>query len=194
MALDRKIAYIDLTTGEIEIKPIPLEIRKKFIGGRGLDAYLLYNHTKKGCDPLGPGNALIISGGILTATSTAGIQRGLFWARVLSINIAVVALVLSIGASTVAAQDAEPQVDPVIAQIDAFIAKNPVDKSKARWRTRLRKPPTFKFDPAKTYTWKLDTNLGEIRFRLFDDSRAVEAITGTQSLTVKDWGFNVSVG
>ena len=68
MALNRKIAYINLTTGEIDIKPIPLEVRKKFLGGRGLDAYLLYNNTKKGCDPLGPDNALIISGGLLTAT------------------------------------------------------------------------------------------------------------------------------
>ncbi|MEJ2025857.1 MAG: aldehyde ferredoxin oxidoreductase N-terminal domain-containing protein, partial [Deltaproteobacteria bacterium] len=49
MALERKIAYIDLTTGEVQIKPIPLEIRKKFLGGRGLDAYLLYNNTEKGC-------------------------------------------------------------------------------------------------------------------------------------------------
>ena len=68
MALNRKIAYIDLSTGDIQTKPIPLEIRKKFLGGRGLDAYLLYNHTKKGCDPLGPENTLLISGGILTAT------------------------------------------------------------------------------------------------------------------------------
>lgn len=29
MALDRKIAYINLTTGDVEIKPIPLEMRKK---------------------------------------------------------------------------------------------------------------------------------------------------------------------
>ena len=41
MALNRKIAYIDLTTGSIETKPIPIEVRKKFLGGRGLDAYLL---------------------------------------------------------------------------------------------------------------------------------------------------------
>jgi aldehyde:ferredoxin oxidoreductase len=75
MALNRKIAYIDLTTGDIETKPIPLEIRKKFLGGRGLDAYLLYNHTKKGCDPLGPGNALLISGGILTATCASATAR-----------------------------------------------------------------------------------------------------------------------
>lgn len=75
MALNRKIAYIDLTTGKIDIAPIPLEIRKKFLGGRGLDAYLLYNHTKKGCDPLGPGNALIISGGLLTATCASATAR-----------------------------------------------------------------------------------------------------------------------
>ncbi len=69
MALNRKIAYIDLTTGDVQTKPIPLKVRKKFLGGRGLDAYLLYNHTKKGCDPLGPDNALIISAGILTAVA-----------------------------------------------------------------------------------------------------------------------------
>ena len=75
MALNRKIAYIDLSTGEVQTKPIPLNVRKKFLGGRGLDAYLLYNHTKKGCDPLGPDNALIISGGILTATCASATSR-----------------------------------------------------------------------------------------------------------------------
>ncbi len=75
MALDRKIAYINLTTGDIEVKPIPMAVRKKFLGGRGLDAYLLYNHTEKGCDPLGPDNALIISGGILCATLASATAR-----------------------------------------------------------------------------------------------------------------------
>ncbi len=75
MALDRKIAYINLSTGEVETKPIPLEMRKKFLGGRGMDAYLLYNHTKKGCDPIGPDNALIVSGGLLTATCASATAR-----------------------------------------------------------------------------------------------------------------------
>jgi aldehyde:ferredoxin oxidoreductase len=75
MALNRKIAYINLSTGEIETKPIPLELRKKYLGGRGMDAYLLYNHTKKGCDPLGPDNALIVSGGLLTATCASATAR-----------------------------------------------------------------------------------------------------------------------
>lgn len=75
MPLNRKIAYIDLTTGDIQTKPIPLDVRKKFLGGRGLDAYLLYNHTKKGCDPLGPENVLIMSGGILAATCASATAR-----------------------------------------------------------------------------------------------------------------------
>ncbi len=75
MALNRKIAYIDLSTGKIDIKPIPIEIRKKFLGGRGLDAYLLYNHTEKGIDPLGPKNTIMVSGGLLTATLASATAR-----------------------------------------------------------------------------------------------------------------------
>jgi aldehyde:ferredoxin oxidoreductase len=75
MALNRKIAYIDLSTGEIEIKPIPQKVRKLFLGGRGLDAYLLYNHTKKGVDPLSPDNMLMVSAGILSATLASATSR-----------------------------------------------------------------------------------------------------------------------
>jgi aldehyde:ferredoxin oxidoreductase len=75
MALNRKIAYIDLSTGKIDIKPIPLSVRRKFLGGRGLDAYLLYNHTKKGCDPLGPDNTIMVSGGLLSATLASATAR-----------------------------------------------------------------------------------------------------------------------
>src|SRR4030042_5489895 len=75
MALNRKIAYIDLASGTIETKPIPLQIRKKYLGGRGLDAYLLYNHTEAGVDALGPGNALLISAGILGATLASATER-----------------------------------------------------------------------------------------------------------------------
>jgi aldehyde:ferredoxin oxidoreductase len=75
MALNRKIAYIDLSTGTIETRPIPLEARKKFLGGRGLDAYLLFNHTQKGVDPVGPENALMVSAGILGGTLASASSR-----------------------------------------------------------------------------------------------------------------------
>ncbi len=75
MALNRKIAYINLTTNEIEIKPIPLDLRKKFLGGRGLDMYLMYNHIKPGIDPLGPENVVFISAGILGGTLASASSR-----------------------------------------------------------------------------------------------------------------------
>ncbi|RLB08191.1 MAG: aldehyde ferredoxin oxidoreductase [Deltaproteobacteria bacterium] len=75
MALNRKIAYIDLSKGKIETRPIPLEVRKLYLGGRGLDAYLLYNHTEPNIDPLGPDNVLLVSAGILGATLASATSR-----------------------------------------------------------------------------------------------------------------------
>jgi aldehyde:ferredoxin oxidoreductase len=75
MVLERKIAYIDLSTKETHSSPISREVRRRYLGGRGLDAYLLYNHTRKGCDPLGPDNALIMSGGLLTGTCASATAR-----------------------------------------------------------------------------------------------------------------------
>ena len=68
MALNRNIAYIDLTTGEFKAAPIPIEMRELYLGGRGLDMYLLYNHLEPGVDPLGPDNVLTVSAGLLGAT------------------------------------------------------------------------------------------------------------------------------
>ncbi|MCX6011989.1 MAG: aldehyde ferredoxin oxidoreductase, partial [Chloroflexi bacterium] len=75
MALSRKIAYIDLTTSKIESKNIPIEIRKKFLGGRGLDMYLLYNHVKPGIDPLGTENIVLVSAGLLEGTLSSATGR-----------------------------------------------------------------------------------------------------------------------
>ena len=75
MPLKRKIAYIDLSKGEVEVRPIPIEMRRKYIGGRGLDAYLLYNHCPPKCDPLGPDNPLIVSAGIVAGCLASASAR-----------------------------------------------------------------------------------------------------------------------
>ncbi len=75
MALDRKIAYINLTNGNVEVKPIPIRIRKMFLGGRGLDMYLMYNHIEPGTDPLGPDNVALVSAGILVGTLASASAR-----------------------------------------------------------------------------------------------------------------------
>ena len=71
MTLNKKIAYIDLATREIESQPIPLVLRQKYIGGRGLDMYLLYNHVKPNIDALGQENVALISAGVLVGTIVA---------------------------------------------------------------------------------------------------------------------------
>jgi aldehyde:ferredoxin oxidoreductase len=75
MALNKKIAYIDLSAQTVETTPISLEMRKLYLGGRGLDAYLLYNHCPKGADPLGPENVLLVSAGLLVGTPASASAR-----------------------------------------------------------------------------------------------------------------------
>ncbi len=75
MALNRSIAYIDLTTGEVRTEKIPLEWRRRYIGGRGLDAYLLYTHCPPQADPLGPENVLLVSAGLLVGTMASASAR-----------------------------------------------------------------------------------------------------------------------
>lgn len=43
----RKLAIVDLSTGHIMVKAIPFGIRKTFLGGRGLNAYLSLYYTNK---------------------------------------------------------------------------------------------------------------------------------------------------
>ena len=75
MPLDRRVAYINLTSGKIETKSISKQIRKMFVGGRGLDAYLLYNNLKPGVDALSPDNVAVISGGFLCGTLASATAR-----------------------------------------------------------------------------------------------------------------------
>ncbi len=64
---------------------------------------------------------------------------------------------------------AMPDKHDAIQTIDAFIAKQKIDKSRDGWKTRLTKPPKAKFDPTKTYYWQLQTNVGQIKIKLMPD-------------------------
>jgi len=75
MVWKRKIAYVDLSKGKITKKPIPKSLRKQYLGGRGINAFYLYNHISPGIDPLSPENALLISTGLLTGVPALGAGR-----------------------------------------------------------------------------------------------------------------------
>ena len=65
-----KIAFVDLSRGEIEIEKLDEEQAQDFIGGHGLGARILFERQKKGSDPLGPDNILGFTTGPLTGTKT----------------------------------------------------------------------------------------------------------------------------
>ena len=53
-----RILHIDASTQNTWVQEVSPEFLKKYIGGVGLSTRLVYDNTPKGCDPLGPDNAL----------------------------------------------------------------------------------------------------------------------------------------
>ena len=64
----KSLLKIDLSNRSYEIEEIPEDIINKFIGGRGLGAYLLYKMVPAKADPLGEDNHLIFTAGPLSGT------------------------------------------------------------------------------------------------------------------------------
>lgn len=63
-----KIAFVDLTSGEIKTETLAQELARKYIGGQGLGARILFEHQKKGLDPLGADSFIGFTAGPLTGT------------------------------------------------------------------------------------------------------------------------------
>ncbi len=70
-----QVAFIDLTTKQVQCKPIPEELLRSFLGGVGINAYLLYNHLPIGADPLSPENVLVFGAGLLTGHADVSTAR-----------------------------------------------------------------------------------------------------------------------
>ena len=63
-----KIGFVDLTTGEIKTEKLDEKLARDFIGGQGIGVRILFEHQKKGIDPLGPESFLGFTTGPLTGT------------------------------------------------------------------------------------------------------------------------------
>ena len=63
-----KLARINLSTGEIKVEQLDLDLAKKFIGGRGLGTKILYDEGVATVDPLSEENKLIYITGPMTGT------------------------------------------------------------------------------------------------------------------------------
>jgi len=66
--LDRKIAFVDLSAGSIRTESFPVELRLQYIGGRGMNMFLLSKYYTPSLDPFSPHNPLIFGAGLLTGT------------------------------------------------------------------------------------------------------------------------------
>jgi len=75
MVSNRKIAYINLSTGKVVQKPVPKVVRQLYLGGRGIDMYLLFNHVRPRIDPLSRENVLFIGAGLLGGIPCLGSGR-----------------------------------------------------------------------------------------------------------------------
>jgi aldehyde:ferredoxin oxidoreductase len=70
-----KAAFINLSKQEVVVKYIPEKLRRLYLGGRGINMYLLYNYTNPDTDPLSPENVLIFGAGLLTGTFGVATSR-----------------------------------------------------------------------------------------------------------------------
>ncbi|MEM1965543.1 MAG: aldehyde ferredoxin oxidoreductase family protein [Candidatus Caldarchaeum sp.] len=68
-------AYVDLSRKKVAVEPVPEHWRRYFLGGRGVNMYLLSTMVDRGTNPLGPENPLVVGVGLLTGISALGSGR-----------------------------------------------------------------------------------------------------------------------
>jgi aldehyde:ferredoxin oxidoreductase len=70
-----KIADIDLATCSVIPGELPEDLIRRYLGGIGFNAGILYHEIKPGTDPLGPENILVFSTGALVGTNVPTASR-----------------------------------------------------------------------------------------------------------------------
>ncbi|TFG29075.1 hypothetical protein EU528_10235 [Candidatus Thorarchaeota archaeon] len=70
-----RILWVDLSSKTTRIEEIPSQIYEKFIGGKGLGAYLLYKFLEPQIDPLSPDNILFFMTGPLQGLPAPNVGR-----------------------------------------------------------------------------------------------------------------------
>ncbi len=71
-AINGKILNVDLSSGSVESESLPEDMYRRYIGGYGLGARLLFDRIPRGADALGPDNVLGLMPGLLTGTPLFG--------------------------------------------------------------------------------------------------------------------------
>ncbi len=69
-----RIAYVDLSTGQTHVKPTERHAAR-FLGGRGVNQWLLYQNVRPETRPLDPDNILAFGAGVLAGTVAPAASR-----------------------------------------------------------------------------------------------------------------------
>ena len=67
--------WVDLSNSVVRKVPLDYDLARKYLGGRGLAAKILFDELKKGTAPLQPENILIFATGPLTGVAAPGANR-----------------------------------------------------------------------------------------------------------------------
>ena len=96
----------------------------------------------------------------------------------LGCGLSVLASILFCFAATAVADDIEPEDDPLIASVDAFIAGLNIDKSVKDWKSKVPAPAASgSFDPDMSYYWVLETNKGILKIELLPEAAPLHVLS-----------------
>jgi len=70
-----RIGWIDLTEDRVRVQELEERVAIKYLGGKGMGAYLLYRHLNLETHPFEPENILIFMTGPLTRTTFPAVSR-----------------------------------------------------------------------------------------------------------------------
>ena len=70
-----KTLYVDLTSEEFEVRDLDPDVAETYLGGLGLNAWLMEQTYATGTDPLSPDNPLILGAGPLIGTGAPGAAK-----------------------------------------------------------------------------------------------------------------------
>lgn len=70
-----KVLHVDLASGEWEVKSLDLDAARDYLGGLGLNAWLMEKTYVTATDPLSPDNPIILGAGPLVATGSPGAAK-----------------------------------------------------------------------------------------------------------------------
>ena len=76
---------------------------------------------------------------------------------------------------------------PIAEKVEALATPTiQIDKSNSNWKENLELPTLYSFETGKTYYWDMQTNQGEMSFKLFHESAPMHA---TSTIFLTELGF-----